>query len=121
MKFKDTYRIGIYEKAVPAELSWPERLTAAKEAGFDYMEMSIDETDKRMSRLNWSSCQINEILEAQKQAELPIETICFSAQRKYPLGSLKWEKEAKEILFKCVIFAKDGNPYDTASRIRLLL
>ena len=29
---------------------------------------------------------------------LPIETICFSAQRKYPLGSKKWEREAKELL-----------------------
>ena len=44
MGFKDTYRIGIYEKAVPVELTWEERLTVAKEAGFDYIEMSIDES-----------------------------------------------------------------------------
>ena len=52
MDFKSTYRIGVYEKAFPVELSWEERLTYAKNAGFDYLEMSIDETDMRMSRLD---------------------------------------------------------------------
>lgn len=106
MDFKDTYRIGIYEKASPPELTWEERLTAAKEAGFDYVEMSIDETEMRMSRLDWSDEQIYELLEIQRKAGLPIETICFSAQRKYSLGSKKWEKEAKELLKKGVLFAK---------------
>lgn len=106
MDFKHTYRIGIYEKASPPELTWEERLTAAKEAGFDYVEMSIDETEMRMSRLDWSDEQIYELLEIQRKVGLPIETICFSAQRKYPLGSKKWEKEAKELLKKGVLFAK---------------
>ena len=60
----------------------------------------------RMSRLNWTDEQIYELLEAQKKVGLPIETICFSAQRKYPLGSKKWEREAKELLEKCVLFAR---------------
>lgn len=106
MGFEDTYRIGVYEKAFPVELTWRERFEAAKEAGFDYMEMSIDETDMRMSRLDWTDGQIWELLEEQKKAGFPIETICFSAQRKFPLGSKKWEAEAKELLRKCVIFAR---------------
>ena len=106
MSFKDTYRLGVYEKAAPAELSWEERLAAAKEAGFDYIEMSIDETDMRMSRLDWCDEQIYELLETEKRVGIPIETICFSAQRKYPLGSRKWEKEAKELLRKGVLFAR---------------
>ena len=105
MDFKKTYRIGVYEKAFPVELSWEERLTRAKEAGFDYLEMSIDETDMRMSRLDWSDDQIAELLEVQRKVGLPIESICFSAQRKYPLGSKKWEKEAKELLRKGILFA----------------
>lgn len=100
------YRIGIYEKAMPAELGWKERLLAAKEAGFDYLEMSIDETDARMSRLNWSDEEIQELRNIQVETGFPIETICFSAQRKYPLGSGKWEKEAKELLEKGILFAK---------------
>lgn len=106
MNFKDTYRIGVYEKAFPTELTWEERLTCAKEAGFDYLEMSVDETDMRMSRVDWTDEQIAELLEVQRKVGLPIETICFSAQRKYPLGSKKWESEAKELLRKGVLFAK---------------
>lgn len=106
MDFKDTYRIGIYEKATPVELTWEERLQVAKDAGYDYVEMSVDETDMRMSRLDWSDEQIYELLEIQKKVGIRIETICFSAQRKYPLGSKKWKAEAKELLRKGVLFAK---------------
>ena len=106
MDDKKTYRLGVYEKAFPVEMTWEERLTAAKEAGYDYLEMSVDETDMRMSRLDWTDDQIQEMLEIQKKVGLPIETICFSAQRKYPLGSKKWEAEAKELLVKGVLFAR---------------
>lgn len=106
MDFKHTYRIGIYEKATPVEMTWKERLENAKESGFDYIEMSIDETDMRMKRLDWTKEQIAQLLETQREVGISIETICFSAQRKYPLGSKKWEKEAKELLQKGVLFAK---------------
>ena len=36
------YTLGLYEKAMPKELSWREKLTAAKEAGYDFVEISID-------------------------------------------------------------------------------
>lgn len=106
MNYKDTYRIGVYEKATPIELSWEERLTVCKEAGFDFLEMSIDETDMRRQRLDWTDAQIAELLETTRKVGMPIESICFSAQRKYPLGSKKWESEAKELLQKGVLFAK---------------
>lgn len=106
MRIGNRYRIGIYEKAMPPELSWKERLLAAKEAGFDYIEMSIDESEGRMSRLDWEGEEILELRRIQNEAGVPIESICFSAQRKYPLGSKKWEKEAKELLEKGILFAK---------------
>lgn len=37
--------IGIYEKALPNSFTWEEKFKAAKKAGFDYMEISIDESD----------------------------------------------------------------------------
>ena len=40
--------IGIYEKALPKTVTWRERLILAKELGFDFVEMSIDETDERL-------------------------------------------------------------------------
>ncbi|MEJ1789200.1 xylulose 5-phosphate 3-epimerase, partial [Escherichia coli] len=42
--------LGIYEKALPAGECWQERLKLAKQLGFDFVEMSVDETDERLSR-----------------------------------------------------------------------
>ena len=42
--------LGLYEKALPPELTWEERLRAVKELGFDYLEISIDEKDERAPR-----------------------------------------------------------------------
>ena len=36
--------VGVYEKAFPAEYSWEQILTSAKQAGYDFVEMSIDES-----------------------------------------------------------------------------
>lgn len=46
------YTLGLYEKSMPPALSWEEKLLAAKEAGFDFVEISIDETDEKLSRLD---------------------------------------------------------------------
>jgi L-ribulose-5-phosphate 3-epimerase len=46
--------LGIYEKALPAGECWLERLRLAKALGFDFVEMSVDETDARLARLDWS-------------------------------------------------------------------
>jgi len=48
----EKYTIGLYEKAMPGTLSWQEKLEAAKKAGFDYIEISIDETDEKLARLD---------------------------------------------------------------------
>ena len=45
---------GIYEKALPKGISWQERLELAASLGFDFVEMSIDETDERLARLQWT-------------------------------------------------------------------
>ena len=46
------YALGLYEKAMPKELSWKEKLLAAKEAGYDFVEISIDETEEKLARLD---------------------------------------------------------------------
>ena len=48
------YAIGLYEKAMPNSLSWEEKLLCAKECGYDFVEISIDETDSKLSRLEWT-------------------------------------------------------------------
>ena len=81
------YTIGLYEKAMPNTLSWKEKLQAAKEAGYDFVEISIDETDEKLARLNWTKEERLELVKAMYETGIPIQTMCLSGHRKYPLGS----------------------------------
>lgn len=103
------YLLGMYEKAVPADLTFEEKLRACKDGGFDWMEISIDETDEKISRLYWSDKEKNALVETMKEVKQPIYTMCFSAQRKYSLGSLPKEKhdKAMEIMELAIDFASD--------------
>lgn len=79
--------VGLYEKALPADLSWDERLGRSAEAGFDYVEMSIDESDGRLGRLDWSGTDIAAMRSAMANSGVPVMTLGLSAHRRYPLGS----------------------------------
>lgn len=79
--------LGLYEKALPTDLSWDERMKIAKDAGYDFLEISIDETDERMRRVQWSKSERNELLEAIRKHDMPVLTMCLSGNRKYPIGS----------------------------------
>ena len=79
--------LGIYEKALPKTLTWPERLVLAKSCGFDFVEMSVDETDERLSRLEWSTTQRASLVEAMLETGVSIPSMCLSAHRRFPFGS----------------------------------
>lgn len=79
--------LTVYEKAMPENLSWKEKLEAAKDAGFDGVEISIDETEKKLSRLDWSPKQRRDFLMLTKETGAVVQTMCLSGHRKYPLGS----------------------------------
>ncbi len=83
----DECKFGIYEKAFPQEYSLEQILWKAKSLNIDYVELSIDESDKRLERLNWSNDQIKELIRAERNLGISFESICLSAHRKYPLGS----------------------------------
>ncbi|CAH0528870.1 L-ribulose-5-phosphate 3-epimerase [Vibrio hippocampi] len=85
---QNKFRLGIYEKAMPASLSWEERLVKAKEAGFDFVEISIDETDERRARLDWSDEDIYQLRRLCEKHEMPLQSMCLSAHRKFPFGSM---------------------------------
>lgn len=82
---------GLYEKALPKQLNWEERLCAAKDAGFDFMEISIDETDERIGRLHWSKSERTKLMETIHRVNMPILSMCLSANRRYPIGSEREE------------------------------
>ena len=101
------YRLGLYEKSMPGELPISEKLQAAKRAGFDYMELSIDETDAKLARLDWSGEEIQAVRRAQDEEGIPISSICLSGHRKYPLGHPDPAVQARslEIMEKAVVLA----------------
>ncbi|MDO5411067.1 MAG: L-ribulose-5-phosphate 3-epimerase [Lachnospiraceae bacterium] len=103
------YTLGLYEKSMPSSLSWREKLTAAKEAGFDFVEISIDETDEKLARLDMSADERLELTGIMKETGLPIRTMCLSGHRKYPLGSSDPEICARgmEIMEKAIQLADD--------------
>lgn len=104
-----TYTLGLYEKSMPAELSWKEKLEAAKSTGFDFLEMSIDETEEKLERLEMTSKERLELIELTKAAGIPIGTMCLSGHRKYPLGSHDpaVKKKSMEIMGKAIELASD--------------
>lgn len=103
----NNYRLGLYEKSMPNTLTWREKLICCKECGFDWLEMSIDETDEKLARLQWTDKEINELKREMEQIGIPISTICLSGHRKYPMGSID-EKDAMrsmEIMNKAIELA----------------
>ena len=101
------YRLGLYEKSMPSNLTWAEKLQAAKNAGFDYVEMSIDETDAKLARLDMTEGEIDSIRAAMRATGVPFRSICLSGHRKFPLGCPDKEKQQRslEIMAKAVKLA----------------
>ena len=101
--------LGIYEKALAKDLSWPERLVLAKSCGFDFVEMSVDETDERLSRLDWSAAQRASLVTAMIETSVAIPSMCLSAHRRFPFGSRDEavRERAREIMSKAIRLARD--------------
>jgi L-ribulose-5-phosphate 3-epimerase len=101
--------VGLYEKALPGDWSWEKRLEAAAEAGYDFVDISIDESDIRLARLDWDASSRAELHRAIANTGVPILTMCLSAHRKYPLGSHSPETRGTglDILRKAIAFAAE--------------
>ncbi len=79
--------LGIYEKALPSGLRWPERLALAKACGFDFVEISIDETDLRLARLEWTQAERLDFVRATLETGISVPSMCLSGHRRFPFGS----------------------------------
>lgn len=101
--------VGVYEKALPAARDWRERLASAAQAGFDFVEISIDESDERLARLDWSAAERQDLRRAIAETGVGVMTMCLSAHRKYPLGSHdpQIRRRGLEILYQAIRFAGD--------------
>ena len=101
------HQVGIYEKAFDTNISWNERLNRAAKLGFDYVEISIDETDDRLDRLDWSKAEKKKLLDSMWDTGIDIRSMCLSGHRRFPFGSanLDTRKKAYEIMDKAINFA----------------
>ena len=104
-----TNKIGIYEKAIPTNFNWRDKIKVAKSAGFDFIEISIDESNDRLERLNWTQGQRQNLVLLLKENSMRIDSMCLSGHRLYPFGSENKEtrNKAYEIMDKALILAVD--------------
>lgn len=82
----ELYRLGLYEKSMPGTLCLREKLEQTGLAGFDYMELSVDETAEKLSRLEWCASEAKKLTDVICETGTPIHSICLSGHRKYPMG-----------------------------------
>lgn len=103
------YMLGLYEKSMPNHLSLEEKLQAAKRTGFDHVEISVDETDEKLSRLSWSAQERMDLLKVMDRTGLRFRSMCLSGHRKYPFGSRDAQIRARglEIMKDAVQLAED--------------
>jgi len=103
------YFLSMYEKAVPDDLPFKEKLRLCKEMGFDGMEISIDASDWRLARLDYTKEERDSLKRDIEETNCPIYSMCLSGHRKYPMGSLNKDTEnrALDIMRKAIDFASD--------------
>ncbi len=101
--------IGIYEKAIPNRFAWEDKIKIAKGAGYDFMEISVDESDERLSRLDWSKSEREEFKRILSKNDFHIKSMCLSGHRRFPFGSKDkiTRKKAYELMDKAIDLAGD--------------
>lgn len=103
------YALGLYEKAMPGTMTIGEKLECAKECGYDYIELSVDETDEKLARLDWTKEERLALVKEMYRVGLPLRSMCLSGHRKYPFGAKDPEvrKRGMEIMEKAIDLADD--------------
>jgi L-ribulose-5-phosphate 3-epimerase len=103
------YSLGLYEKSMPHSLTLHEKLIITKASGFDFLEISIDETEEKLSRLYWDYSKREEIITEIADTGISIGSMCLSGHRKYPLGSTDENTRCKsmDIMSRAIDFASD--------------
>lgn len=103
------YSIGLYEKAMPDDITWKEKLLAAKEAGYDWVEISIDASEAKIQRVYMPKEERLALVSLMYETDITIRTMCVSALTKYAIGSNQPEVAARgmEILEKSIELADD--------------
>ncbi len=103
------YTLGLYEKAMPDNLSWKEKFLAAKEAGYDFVEISIDASEAKIQRVYMTKEERFELVSCMYETDMPLHTMNMSSLTKYSLGNDKPEyvERGMEIIENAISLACD--------------
>ncbi|KLI75640.1 MULTISPECIES: L-ribulose-5-phosphate 3-epimerase [Lacticaseibacillus] len=101
--------LGIYEKALPKTDAWLTRLRLVRDLGFNFLELSIDESDERLARLDWARDERAAVRDACWQTGVRIHTLMLSGHRRFPLGSADpaVRQKSYDMLVKAIDLASD--------------
>jgi L-ribulose-5-phosphate 3-epimerase len=93
---QDGIWLGIYEKALIGNAlstgsDWRHFLEQVPQAGFSYLDLSIDETPEREARLDWGPAQCRRVRDAADDVGTAIGGVCLSVHRKIGPGSAEPE------------------------------
>lgn len=104
-----TNALGIYEKALPQNMSWEDKFKLVHNLGYNFLEFSIDESNERLSRLDWSKQERAEFRQVMWATNSRINTLMLSGHRRYPLGSRdpNVRRKSLEIMQKAIDLAVD--------------
>jgi L-ribulose-5-phosphate 3-epimerase len=79
--------LGIYEKALPPFEDWEDALETTRRCGYDFLELSIDESDERIRRLHWTASERQALKRAILNTGVPVRHLCLSGHRRFPFAS----------------------------------
>ena len=80
------YQLGLYEKAM-RDGDWREKLLTARNAGYDFVELSIDASEERIARVYSSRKERQRLRALTDELSMPFGTLNASALTKYSLGN----------------------------------
>ena len=94
---------------MPPSSSWQACLRTAVQLGYDYVELSIDESDERLARLTWPPSARRELRRAIDDTGIPVLSMALSGHRRYPLGSQDSavRRQGLDMLIRAVDLATD--------------
>jgi predicted hexulose-6-phosphate isomerase len=101
--------LGAYEKALRWTGSWDRLFGQAADAGFGFVDLSIDESPERSARLEWSGAERAAVRAAADRQGVAIGGVCLSVHRAVAPGSAnpRTRHRATEILLQGVDFCAD--------------
>lgn len=96
--------LGIYEKALAGD-DLGEIFAAAHRAGFAFVDLSLDESPARLTRLQWTPAERQDVRDAARRSGIAIGGLCLSAHRTTAPGSS--DDEQRERAFLMLVDAID--------------